>query len=99
MKTKILITATLIFAATFLSHAAQNKKMLVIYDQMGRELLMPLKLEKETEAIPFDNQSVFRANRLKELNQNFDLSGITKPEAEVDDIPCNLRELFENTTK
>lgn len=99
MKTKIFITATLILAASFICQAAPNKKMLTIFDQMGRELLVPIKMEKEVDTLPFDTQSVFRQNRLNELNQVFDLSGIIQPEAEVDDIPFNLREIFESTTK
>jgi hypothetical protein len=99
MKTKLIISAALIFAATLMSSAAQKKQMLIIYDQMGRELLMPVKPEKETDTIPFDNKTVFRQNRLNALNQVFDLSGITKPEAEIDDIPFNLKEIFEKTSE
>lgn len=99
MKTKLIITAALIFAASLMSNAAPKKQILIIYDQMGRELLMPVKAETETDTIPFDNKTVFRQNRINALNQVFDLSGITKPEAEIDDIPINLIEIFEKTSE
>ncbi len=99
MKTKLIITAALIFSASFLASASAPKRMLTFYDSMGRKLSMPVKAEEEIEAFPFDGQAEFKSLRSMEVNRTFDLSGITKPEAEDSDIPFDLEYIFKQATK
>jgi hypothetical protein len=99
MKTKLIISAALIFAASFMANASAPKRMLTMYDQLGRKLMMPVKAEEEAEVFPFDSKMEFNRYRSSEVNRTFDLSGITKPEAEIKDIPCDLENVFKQITK
>lgn len=99
MKTKLIITASLIFAASLMASASAPKRMLTFYDSLGRKLSMPVKAEDETEVFPFDSQAEFKSLRSIEVNRSLDLSGITKPEAEDTDIPFDLEYIFKQTTK
>lgn len=101
MKTKLIISATLIFAASFMASASAPKRMLTMYDQLGRMLTMPVKAEAEAEkeVFPFDCKIEFNRYRSSEMNRTFDLNGITKPEAEMNDIPFDLGNVFKQITK
>ncbi|MBW6498779.1 MAG: hypothetical protein K0B09_10340 [Bacteroidales bacterium] len=99
MKTKLIITASLIFAASFMASASAPKRMLTFYDSMGRMLSQPVKAEVETEAFPFESQAAFKSLRSLEVNRSLDLTGITKPESEDTDIPFDLEYIFKQATK
>ena len=99
MKTKLIITAALIFAASFLASASAPKRMLTFYDSMGRKLSMPVKAEEEIDVSPFDSQAKFKSLRSSEVNRTFDLSDITKPEAEDTDVPFDLEYIYKQATK
>jgi|LSQX01.2.fsa_nt_gb hypothetical protein len=99
MKTKLIISAALIFSASFMANASAPKRMLTVYDHLGRKLSMPVKVEEATDTFPFDSQTEFRNYRANEVNRIFDLSKITKPEAEDTDIPFDLEGIFKQATK
>lgn len=99
MKTKLIISATLIFAASFMASASAPKRTLTVYDQLGRKLSMPVKVEEASDCLPFDQQAEFKSYRAMEVNRVFDLSEITKPETEDTDIPFDLESIFKQATK
>ena len=99
MKTKLIISASLIFAASFMASASAPKRTLTFYDHLGRKLCMPVKVEEATEAFPFGTQAEFKTFRSNEVSRVFDLSEITKPEAEDTDIPFDLESIFKQATK
>lgn len=99
MKTKLIISAALIFSASFMASASAPKRMLTMYDQLGRKLMMPVKAEEEAEVFPFDSKIEFNRYRSCEVNRTFDLSGITKPETEINDIPFDLENVFNQIAK
>ncbi|MEE4177677.1 MAG: hypothetical protein V2I46_09225 [Bacteroides sp.] len=99
MKTKLIISATLIFAASFMANASAPKRMLTVYDQLGRKLSMPVKVEEAADTFPFDQQAEFKSFRATEVSRIFDLSEITKPEVEDTDIPVDLESIFKEATK
>jgi len=99
MKTKLIITATLILATSFLASAGAPKKFMTFYDQMGRMFNMPVKVEEEAEIFHFDSKTEFNRHRANEVSRTFDLGSMTKPEAEIDDIPFELQSIIMRTTK
>ena len=94
MKKVILTTALIIFATAFAS-ANSPSRVLTFKDSFGKILTMPLMEEKEKEeAFPFDQQKVFHKAALENASRIIDISGMSKPEAEVDDIPAELRNII-----
>jgi hypothetical protein len=93
MKTKLIITAALILTAT-LGQATTPKRTLTFYDALGRALTMPVKVEEATDTLPFDQAVEFSRARRSLFERKFDLSEMSKPETEVNDIPCELRPII-----
>lgn len=96
MKKLIFATALIIFAATF-SQASAPKRLLTFKDGFGRVLTMPAyEEEAEKEVFPFDQPALFKKVQSEISNQAFDISKMSKPEAEVDDVPAELRSIINN---
>lgn len=93
MKTKIIITAAFILIGTF-AQAAAPKRTLTVYDTLGRALTMPVVVEEAPEALPFEVLQVMDNDNLKRSTQVFDVSRMSKPETEANDVPCELRHLI-----
>ncbi|MBW6499545.1 MAG: hypothetical protein K0B09_14240 [Bacteroidales bacterium] len=94
MKKLIFATALIIFASSF-AHATAPKRVLTFKDTFGRILTMPAIDEAaQEEAFPFDQPAVFKQAKLETINHIFDISAMSKPEAEVDDIPGELRNII-----
>ncbi|MFO7978032.1 MAG: hypothetical protein R6U64_05180 [Bacteroidales bacterium] len=99
MKTKLIFAALLfVFTATF-AQANSSKKMLHLVDSFGRHLFMPVQADEAPEALPFDAADIFHRTRMADVNKIFDLSTMTKPEADADDIDIDLKAVYEETTK
>ncbi|MEE4177097.1 MAG: hypothetical protein V2I46_06255 [Bacteroides sp.] len=89
---KVIFTTALIILATTFSQAAAPKKLLTFKDALGRVLTMPAFEEAaEEEAFPFDQKAIFDSIQQERNNQVFDISRMSKPEEEVDDIPAELK--------
>ncbi len=95
MKTKVITTALfLMFFSTMIFASAPNR-MLTFQDSYGRTLTMPVVSEEAYEVnLPFDLNDVFKRTRLEEVNTTIDISGMIKPEPEVNDIPDNLKDVI-----
>ena len=94
MKKVIITTALIILAATF-SPAAAPKRLLTFKDALGRVLTMPAIEETAVEeAFPFDQKAIFDSILTRRNNQVFDISKMSKPEEDVDDIPAELKDLI-----
>lgn len=94
MKKLIFATALIIFASSF-AHATAPKRVLTFKDTFGHILIMPAFEENaQEEAFPFDQPAVFHKVQQENINQVFDVSKLSKPEAEVDDIPVELKEII-----
>lgn len=92
---KVIFTTALIILATSFSQAAAPKRLLTFKDAFGHILTMPaIEEEAEEEAFPFDQKAIFDSIRNQRVSQVFDLSKISKPEEEVDDIPAGLKGLI-----
>ncbi len=95
MKTKVIISAAILMLFTMISFASSPKNVLTMKDALGRTLTMPVMTEEVVEdSLPFDLHDVFVQTRLEEVNTVIDISGMIKPEAEVDDVPNELKHLF-----
>ncbi len=95
MKTKIMISAATLMLFTMMTFASSPKNVLTMKDALGRTLIMPVMSEEAVEdSLPFDLHDVFEATRWEEVNTMIDISGMSKPEKEVDDVPENLKHLF-----
>lgn len=95
MKTKVIISAAILMLFTMMSFASSPKNVLTMKDALGRTLTMPVMNEEVVEdSLPFDLHDVFVKTRLEEVNTVIDISGMIKPEAEVDDVPSELKHLF-----
>ncbi len=87
MKTKILTTAAIIILACNMANATEPMRTLNFKDIKGRVLTMPVKPEAEVaDTLPMHSL----LNEKGQSYRNFDLSKITKPEAEVNDVPSGL---------
>ncbi len=94
MKKVIFATALIIFATTF-ANATAPKRVLTFKDTFGRILTMPAIEEvAQEEAFPFDQPAVFQRAKAETINQVFDISNMSKPETEVDDIPVELKNVI-----
>jgi hypothetical protein len=94
MKKLIFATALIIFASSF-AHATAPKRVLTFKDTFGRILTMPaIEETAQEEAFPFDQPAVFQKAQQENINQVFDVSKMSKPEAEVDDIPVELKNII-----
>jgi Skp family chaperone for outer membrane proteins len=89
---KVIFTTALIILATTFSQASSPRKMLTFKNAFGQILTMPVIEEvPQEEAFPFDQKAVFDSIQTVRNNQVFDISKMSKPEEEVDDIPAELK--------
>ncbi len=93
MKTRIIITAAFIILGT-IAQASAPKRTLTVYTTLGRALTMPVVVEEATETLPFAVEEVTNSRRHNQTTTIFDVSALSKPEAEVNDVPCELRHLI-----
>jgi hypothetical protein len=94
MKKAIAIFALILITASA-SHAFNPKGMLNFTDLKGRTLSMPVMLEQAVEEeLPFDAEAVFHEAIQEQISRVIDISRMTKPEPEVDDVPQALRHLI-----
>lgn len=92
---KVIFTTALIIFATIFAQATAPKRVLTFKDTFGRILTMPaIEETAQEEAFPFDQPAVFKKAQLETINHIFDISAMSKPEAEVDDIPAELRNVI-----
>jgi hypothetical protein len=102
MKTKVttLITLVLMLAA-FAGYAGTPQKTISIFGINGRTVEIPVKVEEAPDTIPYSFDASLEQERKMEyetlLTQQFDLSKITKPEPDADDITINTRAIFVET--
>jgi hypothetical protein len=93
MKTRIIITAAFIILGT-IAQAAAPKRTLTVYTTLGKALSMPVVVEEAVETLPFAVEEVTNNRRHNQTTVAFDVSALSKPEAEVNDVPCELRHLI-----
>jgi hypothetical protein len=95
MKTLKITTAAILILFASASFASSPKRVLTLNDAMGRTLTMPMKVEEPAkDSLPFDLEQVFHQTRLESVSNQIDLSKISKPEPDADDIPAALRHLI-----
>jgi hypothetical protein len=92
MKTKIIITAALIILGTIAQ--AAPKRTLTVYDTLGRALTMPVVVEEAAEALPAEMEEIVNSPCRTRTTLIFDVSAMSKPEAEINDVPGELRHLI-----
>lgn len=94
MKKAIVILALILITASA-SHAFNPNGMLSITDLNGRTLVMPVKPEQPVEEVlPFDQDAVFHQVLQEKFSRVIDISRMTKPEPDADDIPQSLRHII-----
>lgn len=95
MKTKVITTAIFLMFFSIMSFASSPASVLTLHDSLGRTLTMPVVDEEPCEVdLSFDLHDVFKETRLEEVHAQIDLSEMSKPEQEVDDIPENLKDVI-----
>ncbi len=88
MKTRIIITAAAILFSVTMANAGSKERTLSFRDALGRTLSIPV-MEEKAEATPFDTQAEFSRIRTSNINRVFDISQMSKPEAE-EALPFDL---------
>lgn len=92
---KLIFTTALIILATIFAQATAPKRVLTFKDTFGRILTMPaIEETAQEEAFPFDQPAVFKKAQSETINQVFNISNMSKPETEVDDIPAKLKNVI-----
>lgn len=102
MKTKVTTLVTLILMlAAFAAQAGTPQKTISVFTLNPKAVEVPVKTEVAPDTIPAGFVLAMEQERYAEyetlLNQQFDLSKITKPEADADDITINTRAIFVET--
>ena len=92
MKTRMILTAAVLFVSLGFAQASSKERTLSFRDALGRTLSIPV-AEELAEPTPFDTSAVFSSIRSSYVNQVFDLSGMTKPEEE-EPLPFDLDEVL-----
>jgi hypothetical protein len=88
------ITALILFSAAT-TMACAPERLLYFKDALGRTLTMPVCMEKEVaEPLPFDQQAVLEEARKALSARVFDLSSMSRPEPDADDVPEELKHLI-----
>ena len=96
MKTLKITTAAILMLFASASFASSPKRVLTLNDALGRKLTMPMKVEEPAkDSLPFDLEQVFHQTMLENASKQLDLSEISKPEPDANDIPAELRHLIE----
>jgi hypothetical protein len=93
MKTRILITAAIIFFSTTLAISAPKERTITFRDALGRTLCLPVLSEEAAETAPFDTRAEFSRIRSNDINRVFDISQMSKPEKE-EELPFDLETVF-----
>jgi hypothetical protein len=102
MKTKVKTLATLLLMlVAFTGQAGSPQKTISIYEIKGKTVEIPVKVEEAPDTIPAGFVAAFEKERSDNysslLSKQFDLSQISKPEADADDITINTRAIFVET--
>ena len=92
MKTRIIITAAIIFISSTGIFASSKERTITFRDSLGRTLSIPVMTE-EAEKVPFDTKAEFSRIRSTDASRIFDLSQMSKPEEE-EPLPFDLKEVF-----
>lgn len=97
MKTQNIIAAIILTIATVsVSLASSPGRVLTFKDALGRNFTMPVKEEVAEDVIPYEIACEFQKARMEDVNRVFDLSSMTKPEQDANDIDIDLKEVFES---
>lgn len=83
---KIVFTIILMFAVGS-AFASSPKRTLTIFDINGKSVEIPIKTETAPDSVPI-------VQRESMSSIYFDLSRMTKPEPDADDITIDTREIF-----
>jgi hypothetical protein len=99
MKTqKIRTLIFILLSLASVSVALASPRRIQITDNNGNIMCMPVKDEEAADQIPDDFYQRFLDARKPQINRNFDLSKMVKPEAEVEDHEFELLQL-QNVTR
>ena len=100
MKTRTIIaTLLLTISVTVSGYASGPKRVLTFQDALGRKLSMPVKVEEAQDTLPFDACREFHAARSVDVNRSIDISGMSKPEKDADDISIDLEAVYHAITQ
>lgn len=95
MKTKTILIIAVFLMIASVSQAFSPTETLYFLDAKGQILTLPCKMEKAIEEdIPFDQEAVLREARTEQSGRVFDISRMSKPEPDADDIPESLKHLI-----
>lgn len=92
MKTRIIITATILFLGVGLASASSNMATLTFYDAHGRTMTMPV-MEEVEEPVPFEISTGFHRTNSGRALQVIDISDLSKPEKE-EALPFDLEKVL-----
>jgi hypothetical protein len=94
MKKAIVIIAVFLITATA-SQAFNPTGLLNVTDLNGRTLSMPVILEQPVqEELPFDAEAIFHEVIQEKISRVIDISKMSKPEPDADDVPQALRHII-----
>ena len=100
MKTKTLIIATMLLFS-IASQAGNPQRSLTIFGINGRNVEIPVKVEDAQDSVPIEIAGVYREMEAKRkdslINHQFDLSKMSRPEPDADDITIDTRRIFWET--
>lgn len=98
MKTKVLITAAIIFLSISFANANPSRTALKFYNAMGKELLQPIIAEETADSLPLEIAAEFTKIKHEKIFRIYDLSELTKPEEE-EELPFDLETVFRQAKK
>ncbi len=99
MKTiTITLTTLILMMLAMTAHAGAPQKSTVLFDIRGMKVEMPVKVEEAPDTIPASLAMAIEEEQSKEYaslrTKQFDLSQMSKPEADADDVTINTRAIF-----
>ncbi len=98
MKAKMIITAAAIIFSITATMANPTETTLTFWSSLGQKLIQPIMPEEAAEPVPFTVASEVENIRNENTYRVFDLSQLTKSEAE-EELPFDLQKVFQTAKK
>lgn len=97
MKSRHQILAA-IFLILFISSGIASTPTLTFFGANGVMVEIPIKIEEASDSIPYEIMQAHANEQRAERNQlyekQFDLRGLSKPEADADDVTIDTRSIY-----
>ncbi len=98
MKAKMILTAAAIIFSITATMANPNETTLTFRNSLGQRLIQPVMPEEKAEPVPFKVTNMVENIRNENTYRVFDLSQLSKPEAE-EELPFDLEKVFQTAKK